>query len=206
MKEPPPLILASASPRRAHLLTQLGLEFRVQPSHIPEDLLPGEGPDAHAERLSRAKAGEIWEGNREALVVAGDTVVVLDGDILGKPADTEEAVRMLGSLAGRTHRVVSGLALAFPGGALHSGTTTTDVTFRTFDEELARSYAATGEPMDKAGAYGIQGFGSALVTEIKGDYNTVVGLPIPLLLELFLAGGFRYEFGALVPLPKESSR
>jgi septum formation protein len=110
---------------------------------------------------------------------------------------------MLKTLSGRTHAVVSGLALAFPGGGLRSGTTSTEVTFRPFDEDVARAYVATGEPMDKAGAYGIQGFGSALVKEIRGDYNTVVGLPIPLLLELLLEGGLRYEFGSLVPLSPE---
>jgi len=199
----PPLLLASASPRRAELLTQLGLRFRVEPSHVPEDILPGETPRAHAERLSRAKAVEIWNGNRGALVVAGDTVVVLGGKILGKPSDTEDALEMLRVLSGQTHTVVSGLAVALPGGAMRSGTTSTDVTFRSFDEKFARAYVATGEPMDKAGAYGIQGFGCALVKEIRGDYHTVVGLPIPLLLELLREGGFKYEFGSLVPLSRE---
>ena len=203
MRPSPPFLLASASPRRAELLTQLGLRFRVEPSQLPEDILSGETPRGHAERLSRAKALEIWGENPDALVVAGDTVVVLGGDILGKPSDAEDALRMLRALSGRTHTVVSGLALAFPGGALRSGTTSTEVTFRPFDEEFARAYVATGEPMDKAGAYGIQGFGSALVREIRGDYHTVVGLPIPLLLELLLEGGLRYEFGSLVPLSQE---
>ena len=106
---------------------------------------------------------------------------------------------MLLALSGRTHKVVSGLALALPGEHVHSGFMTTEVTFRSFGEELARVYVATGEPMDKAGAYGIQGLGSALVKEIRGDFHTVVGLPIPLLLDLLLSGGLRYEFGALVP-------
>ena len=199
MTAPPPLILASASPRRANLLTQLGLQFRVEPSHIPEGVLPEETPGEHAERLSRAKALEVWERNQEALVLAGDTVVVLDGEILGKPGDPQEALAMLLALSGRTHKVVSGLALALPGEPIHSGVMTTEVTFQSFGEELARAYVATGEPMDKAGAYGIQGLGSALVKEIQGDYHTVVGLPIPLLLDLLHSGGFRYEFGALVP-------
>jgi len=199
----PSLILASASPRRADLLAQLGLRFRVEPSRIPEVILPDETPEEHAERLSREKAGEIWERNRGAVVVAGDTVVVLEGEILGKPKDAEDAVRMLMALSGRVHTVVSGLALAFPGGGIRSGTKSTEVTFLPFHEALARSYVATGEPMDKAGAYGIQGFGSALVREIRGDYHTVVGLPIPLLLELLLEGGLRYEFGSLVPLSQE---
>jgi len=196
---PPPLILASASPRRANLLTQLGLQFRVEPSRIPEGVLPEETPGEHAERLSRAKALEVWERNQGALVLAGDTVVVLDGEILGKPGDPQEALAMLLALSGRTHKVVSGLALALPGEHVHSGVMTTEVTFRSFGEELARVYVATGEPMDKAGAYGIQGLGSALVKGIRGDFHTVVGLPIPLLLDLLLSGGLRYEFGALVP-------
>ncbi|MGW8267926.1 MAG: Maf family protein, partial [Longimicrobiales bacterium] len=174
MTPSPPLLLASASPRRAELLTRLGIRFRIEPSHVPEDILPGETPQGHAERLSREKAMEVWSGNRDALVVAGDTVVVLGGKILGKPADAKDAVRMLEALSGRTHTVVSGLALAFPGGTIRSGTTSTEVTFRAFDDAFARAYVATGEPMDKAGAYGIQGFGSALVKKIQGDYHTVV--------------------------------
>jgi len=175
--------------------------FQVEPSLVPEDLLPGEAPEEHAERLSLAKAREIHAVSPDALVVAGDTVVVLDGEVLGKPNNAAEAVRMLTALAGRTHTVVSGLALVFPGGTVHSGTLATQVTFRTFDESLARAYVETGEPMDKAGAYGIQGLGSALIREIQGDYHTVVGFPIPLFLDLLQAGGFRYEFGNLVPIP-----
>ncbi len=147
----PSLILASASPRRANLLTQLGLEFRIEPSHMPEEVLPGERPEGHAERLSREKALEVWAGNRTSLVVAGDTVVVLDGEILGKPSDQEHAETMLLALSGRTHIVVSGLALAIPEGELYSGTESTEVTFRHFGLDEARAYAATGEPMDKAG-------------------------------------------------------
>lgn len=199
MTAPPAIILASASPRRAELLTRLGLVFRVEASGVPEDPLDGETPAAHAERLSREKAQAIWGRNRDALVIGGDTVVVLDGRILGKPSDAEEAVSMLKDLSGRTHTVVSGLAVVLPRGDLLSGITSTEVTFRTVDEAFARAYVATGEPMDKAGAYGIQGLGSALVREIRGDYHTVVGLPIPLLLDLLSAGGYRYAFGALVP-------
>jgi septum formation protein len=112
---------------------------------------------------------------------------------------------MLLSLAGRTHTVVSGLALAFPDRVIRSGTEVTEVTFRSFGEGLARSYVETGEPMDKAGAYGIQGRGSALVREIRGDYHTVVGLPLPLFLDLLEEGGWRYSFGGLVPIPRSTS-
>jgi len=196
----PPLILASASPRRADLLTRLGLTFEISPSRVPEELLEGETPRAHAERLARAKAVEVMGDHLGAMVLAGDTVVVLDGEVLGKPRDPEEALRMLLSLEGRTHTVVSGLALAFPDGVIRSGTEATEVTFRSFEEGLARRYVETGEPMDKAGAYGIQGQGSALVREIRGDYHTVVGLPLPLFLDLLEEGGWRYQFGGPSPL------
>ncbi len=194
----PRLILASASPRRAELLTRLGLTFDVVPSDIPEDGLDGEAPAAHAERLSREKAMKVSEAHPDALVLAGDTVVVREGALLGKPRDVEEAVAMLSSLSGRSHRVISGLALIFPDGRIRSGSLTTEVTFRPFDEAFARRYAETGEPLDKAGAYGIQGLGSALVKGIRGDYHTVMGLPLPLFLDLLREEGWRYEFGELV--------
>ena len=206
MTAPPSLILASASPRRANLLTQLGLPFRIEPSHIPEEVLPGETPEGHAERLSREKALEVWEGDRSSMVVAGDTVVVLGGEILGKPSDQDDAVDMLLALSGKSHTVVSGLALVIPGGNVFSGTESTEVTFRRFGPQEARAYAATGEPLDKAGAYGIQGLGSALVSGIQGDYHTVVGLPVPLLLELLHRAGYRYAFGALAPTSQETPR
>jgi septum formation protein len=192
------IILASASPRRADLLRQLGLSFDVVPSAVPEDVLPGEAPEAHVRRLSREKAQSIQELGPGNLIVAGDTVVVMGERILGKPGDRGEAVSMLMSLSGETHRVVSGLAVAFPSGDVRVGVSTTEVTFRPFQESTARLYVETGEPMDKAGAYGIQGMGSALVEGIHGDYNTVVGLPIPLFLQLLEAGGLRFEFGRLV--------
>jgi len=195
----PGLVLASASPRRAEILARLGLEFAVDPSHIPEDGVDGESPGEHAHRLAREKALEVHGRHRDALVVAGDTVVVLEGRVLGKPRTPHEAVEILLSLQGRTHTVVSGLALAFPDGSVRSGVSTTEVTFRPLDRALATSYVETGEPMDKAGAYGIQGLGSALVREIRGDYHTVVGLPLPLFLDLLEEGGWRYEFRRLVP-------
>jgi len=199
MTSVPPIILASASPRRANLLTQMGLSFEVVPSHIPEVVLPGEDPKAHARRLSLEKGREVWGSHRESLIIAGDTVVVMEGEILGKPRDVEDAVSMLLALSGRTHTVVSGLALVFPSGHSRAGTLSTQVTFRPFGAEIARAYAETGEPLDKAGSYGIQGMGSTLVQEIRGDYHTVVGLPIPLLLELLDSEGWAYEFGRLVP-------
>ncbi len=201
---PPPLILASASPRRAELLSRLGLTFSVKPSHIPEEWLEGEPFPEHAERLSREKALHVARIHPEALILGGDTVVIRDASLLGKPTGPEDAVAMLSSLSGRSHTVISGLAVAFPGGRVLSGSMSTEVTFRSFDETLARRYVETGEPMDKAGAYGIQGLGSSLVAGIKGDYHTVMGLPLPLLMDLLRAGGWRYEFGDLVPRGGES--
>jgi septum formation protein len=201
----PALILASASPRRAELLTRLGLSFEVVAADIPEEGIDGESPTAQAERLAREKASRVSEAYPQALVLAGDTLVVRDGVVLGKPRSMEDAVAMLSSLSGRSHRVVSGLALAFPGDGIRSGSLTTEVTFRSFDDAFARRYAETGEPMDKAGAYGIQGLGSALVEGIRGDYHTVMGLPLPLFLDLLREGGWRYEFGNLVPVAAKGS-
>jgi len=194
----PHLVLASASPRRAEILSRLGLEFEVVPAGIPEVLLDGEAPETHTERLSREKARKVSNSYPEALVLAGDTIVVLEEQVLGKPRDFDEAVAMLSSLAGRSHTVISGLAIAFPGDGIRSGYLSTEVTFRPFDRAFAQRYAETGEPMDKAGAYGIQGLGSALVEGIRGDYHTVMGLPLPLLLDLLQEGGWRYQFGKLV--------
>jgi septum formation protein len=197
---PTPLILASASPRRAEILSTLGLPHRVEPARVDELPAPGEDPVVHAERLAREKAAEVAGRHPGAWVVAGDTVVTVDGRILGKPGDGEEAVAMLLALQGRAHQVASGLALALPvgrgraGPALLSGVEITEVRFRSFDEAMARAYVATGEPMDKAGAYGIQGLGSALVMGITGDYSGVVGLPVPLLLALLERAGSPYHF------------
>ena len=196
----PPLILASASPRRAELLARLNLTFEMLPSELLEDRLPRETPRAHAERLAREKSLDVSARRPEALVLAGDTVVVRDGTVLGKPVHEQEALTMLLSLAGRSHTVITGLALAAPGQGVRSGALETQVTFRAFGPEVARRYVDTGEPMDKAGAYGIQGLGGALVERIQGDYHTVVGLPIPLLLDLLEDAGWRYDFGELVPL------
>lgn len=204
MSSDPSLVLASASPRRAAILTRLGLTFEVLPSRVPEEVLEGEGAEDHARRLAVEKVEEVRGLRPGALVLGGDTVVVLGEEILGKPADADEAVAMLLRLGGRTHRVVSGLALGLPDGSLRAGTATTRVTFRPLDEFLARRYAETGEPLDKAGSYGIQGLGGALVEEVRGDYHTVVGLPLPLFLDLLHEGGWRYAFGTIVPLASSS--
>ncbi|MDP2958035.1 MAG: nucleoside triphosphate pyrophosphatase [Longimicrobiales bacterium] len=197
MTGPPRLILASASPRRAELLARLGLEAEVFPARVDETYLPGEDPAAHAERLAREKAEVVARSAPDALVIGGDTVVVVDGHrVLGKPGTPEAAVAMLLALAGREHEVLSAVALAGGGGTV-SAVGRARVRFRAFGPEVARSYVATGEPMDKAGAYGIQGLGAALVDSIHGDYYTVVGLPITRFLELLELKGWRYVFGRL---------
>lgn len=190
------LVLASASPRRRDILRQLGLDPEVRPADVDERLLPGEDPAEHVRRLAREKAARVLESEPDALVIAGDTVVVRDGEVLGKPTDADEAVAMLLSLSGKTHQVLSGLAIA---GADHAvdAVTRTSVRFRTFGQDTARGYVATGEPMDKAGAYGIQGLGAALVEGVEGDYYSIVGLPVAALLRLFERMGWRYDFGGL---------
>jgi len=194
----PRLVLASASPRRTALLAQLGLPHEVRPAHILEEAWPGETPVEHVERLAAAKASAVAASHPDALVLGGDTVVLLDDALLGKPTDTEGAVRMLLSLSGREHTVVSALALAGPAGAGPSVVTrTAQVEMRAFDEWAARAYVATGEPMDKAGAYGIQGAGAALVSRVEGDYYTVVGLPVSGLIDLLREAGWPYGFGGL---------
>ena len=183
----------------------LGLEFEVSSADIDETLLDGETPSAHVERLAREKAATVQRRHPNALVLAGDTVVVLDDRVLGKPSDAPDAEAMLMLLAGRTHTVASGLALGLPDGRVLSGVSQTDVSFRSFSADTARRYVATGEPLDKAGSYGIQGVGATLVGDIHGDYYTVVGLPIPLLIRLLLEGGWEYAFGSLVPIEPSGS-
>jgi len=194
------LVLASGSPRRAAVLRQLGLHPRIVPAGVDEAYLQGESPADHVERLARSKAQAVSVLQPEALVVAGDTVVV-DGDrVLGKPAGVEEAVSMLTRLAGGTHAVFTGLALTGDHGTV-SGLATAAVRFRPFDEATARRYADTGEPGDKAGAYGIQGLGAALVDAVDGDYYCVVGFPVSLFVELLGRAGWRYDFGSLARVP-----
>ena len=187
---PPTLILASGSPRRRELLQMLGIVFEVRPSHIPEEWQPGEAPVAYAERLAREKALSV----PGALVLGADTTVLLDGQLLEKPAEAEDALRILRRLQGRTHEVISSIALV-SGGVVRQATDITRVTFRSAEDDLLRAYIATGEPMDKAGAYGIQGYGAALVERIEGDFFGVMGLPVRLVLRLLEEAGLPYRFG-----------
>lgn len=171
------VVLASGSPRRRELLTALGWNFRVIAPQIDETPRPSEAPEALCVRLAAAKSGSVAVGEENALVIAADTVVVVDGDVLGKPRDVTESLRMILRLQGRTHQVLTGLSLRWRGRALNAAERTR-VTFRPLDEMAARAYVVTGEGIDKAGAYAIQGKGSLLVSSIEGDYFNVVGLPL----------------------------
>ncbi len=185
------LTLASASPRRKQLLEMLALPIEVRPSHVPEVRASHEDPVSYVRRLARTKAQSVpgtW-------VLGADTTVILGGDILEKPTDAEDAVRMLQRLVGRTHEVATAVALVHDG-VVRDAVDVTRVTFRGADEAFLRAYVATGEPMDKAGAYGIQGFGAALVERIEGDFFGVMGLPLRRVLDLLAEAGWEYRFGA----------
>jgi septum formation protein len=178
------LVLASASPRRRELLTQAGFVFEVHPAHIPEEPNPGEEPIAYATRLAREKAQAVFDQlsvNRERYarlaVLGADTVVTLDDHILGKPQDAADAARMLRLLSGRTHRVVTGISVVTAKSAA-SAAEVTEVVFSPLSDEEIEAYIASGEPMDKAGAYAIQGRAARWIPRIKGCYFNVVGLPI----------------------------
>jgi septum formation protein len=184
-----PILLASASPRRRELLARAGLAIEVLPADVDESQLPDEAAGPMAERLALAKAEAIAAEHPSRLVVAADTVVVRDGAVLGKPRDTSEAVAMLASLSGREHEVITGFAVLGIDGAT-SAAVSTRVRFRSLSAEVIEAYVATGEPMDKAGAYGIQGIGAKLVRSISGSYTNVVGLPLVEVLEaIALRGG-----------------
>jgi septum formation protein len=201
-REGPPLVLASESPRRRRLLEQLGLRFEVVPARIDERVLPDESPPAHARRLALAKARAVAADRADALVVAGDTVVTLHDRILGKPEDRDHAVAMLLRLQGHTHRVETGVAVIGPDGAEAVDVVAAEVRFRTFGRALAEAYADTGEPLDKAGAYGIQGLGAVLVESVDGDYFAVMGLSISRLVTLMGEVGYGYGFeGEVRALP-----
>jgi septum formation protein len=193
---PPPLILASQSPRRAELLSRLGLTFEIAPADIDESYVDHEMPADHAERLAREKAITVARREPDALVIGSDTIVVLGDDVLGKPRDPEEALQMLLRLEGREHQVFTGVAIA-RGSQVESSLEQVRVRFRSLSRAECEAYVATGEPLDKAGAYGIQGFGSALVDCINGDYFAVMGLPVVRTLAILERFGWRYAFGAL---------
>jgi septum formation protein len=188
------LILASASPRRQELLRNAGIPFTVQAADIDETPLAGESPRDCAERLAREKAMVIFDSTPQQCVLGADTIVVADDVILGKPRDAEDAGRMLRLLSGRTHAVITGVCLVgekMAGGDLPViiASETTQVTMAEISDDEIRDYIATGEPMDKAGAYAIQGIASRWIPRIEGDYSNVVGLPVALVYAMLRARG-----------------
>jgi septum formation protein len=190
------VILASQSPRRRQLLALIGIPHDVMPADIDESQLPDEEPIPHAERLAREKALRIAAAVPDAVVIAADTIVVLDGEVLGKPRDRAEAIATLSRLSGRTHTVHTAVAVARDG-ELRSGVESVEVTFRPLDPARIARYVDTGEPMDKAGAYGIQGFGATLVERIHGDYFAVMGLALGRMVGLMRELGLEYDFGTI---------
>ena len=188
------VVLASQSPRRRELLQLVGIAHEVRPANIDESYLAGERPREHAERLARTKAKTIEA--RDAVTIGSDTIVVVDGDVLGKPTDEADAARMLRRLSGRSHVVITAVAAEWKG-RLVSDVEEVDVTFRALDEGDIAAYIATGEPMDKAGAYGIQGYGATIVQRVNGDYFAVMGLPVNRLVRLLEGLGLVYPFGPL---------
>ena len=188
----PRVVLASASPRRRELMTLIGIPHEVRPADIDETYLPGEVPRDHALRLAREKAQAI--ADPEAVVIGSDTIVVVDGDVLGKPRDDAEAARMLDRLSGRSHTVITAVAVSWKGKVV-SDAEEVGVTFHQLTDSQIRDYIATREPMDKAGAYGIQGYGATIVARVDGDYFAVMGLPLQRMVQLMRELGLRYPFG-----------
>ena len=192
----PHVILASQSPRRRELLTLVGIPHEVRPADIDESYGAGELPHAHAERLAREKAAVVARTAPDAVVIGSDTIVVLDGDVLGKPRDERDAASMLMRLSGRTHTVMTAVAVMWRG-VERSAVEEVEVTFHTLTSAEIDAYIATREPMDKAGAYGIQGFGATIVARVDGDYFAVMGLPLQRMVRLMADLGLRYRFGAV---------
>jgi septum formation protein len=195
------VVLASASPRRRQLLDLIGIEHEVRPANIDESMRPRENPRRHAERLAREKATAIAKRDPDLITIAADTIVVVNRKVLGKPKDAEDAARMLSLLSGREHVVTTAVAVS-RGRKLRSAVEEVRVKFRRLRDDEIEAYIATGEPMDKAGAYGIQGFGATMVERIEGDYFAVMGLPIVRLVGLLRDVGVAYRFGSLATIEK----
>ena len=187
--EKPTLILASASPRRQELLREAGIQFAVDAANINEDQRLSEAPLEYASRLAREKAQAVAQRHPQSFVLGADTIVVIDGEILGKPRDTADAARMLRLLSGRIHHVTTAVCVIAATGVIQTRTCTTQVYFRELTEGEIKHYVAGGEPMDKAGAYAIQGGASRWADRIVGDYSNVVGLPLPLVTEILRSNG-----------------
>jgi septum formation protein len=192
----PRVILASQSPRRRDLLNLIGIPHTVRPADIDESVLPGERPLDCVERLARTKARRLAANARDAVVIGADTVVVIDDRILNKPENEDDARAMLQRLAGREHVVHTAVCVIYDSAEV-AGVETVAVHFRPLSAAEIDAYIATGEPMDKAGAYGIQGYGATIVERVNGDFFAVMGLPLVRLTRLLSDVGLRYEFGRL---------
>ncbi len=188
-----PIVLASGSPRRKQLLEMLRIPFRVIPPDVDEHVIAGEAPDAYVTRLSRAKARAVAPQAPGEVILAADTTVVLDGKIFEKPTSPAHALQMLGQLQGRTHAVLTAVAVA-QDGRLEQALDVSRVTFRPLERAILEEYVATGEPLDKAGAYAIQGLGAPLIERVEGDFFGVMGLPLRLALDLLAKFGRPYRF------------
>lgn len=187
----PPLVLASGSPRRRQFLTDLGFDFQVVPSNADETQLAGEPAAIYAQRLARSKAAAVAKQVPGSVVLAADTIVVRDGEVLGKPENEADFRRMMQLLSGRTHDVITAVAIHRPDGHHAEIAVDTRVTFRTLSEGEIRWYWHTGEPKDKAGGYAIQGKGGAFITTISGSHSNVIGLPLVETLTLLESAGVR---------------
>ena len=194
------VVLASASPRRRDLLDLIGIAHEVRPANIDETMRPRETPRRYAERLAREKASAIATRDPDLITIGADTVVVINRKVLGKPADATDAARMLRMLSGREHTVITAVAVS-RGRKLRSAIEEVRVKFRRLRDDEIDAYIAMGEPMDKAGAYGIQGYGATIVERIEGDYFAVMGLPLVRLVGLMRDVGVRYQFGKLATSP-----
>lgn len=186
------LILASTSPRRKDLLSQIGLTFTIVPSDFEEDMSLPLSPDMLTMHLSKEKALAVAKDYPDAVIIGADTVVAIDGAVLGKAHTKEDAQRMLSMLSGKTHQVITGLTVIIPAGESPTGeqiiesvASINDVTFKPLAAEEIEWYIQTGEPLEKAGAYGIQGLGAMFVEKIEGSYSGIVGLPLEILYEIF---------------------
>ena len=178
------LVLASASPRRAALLREAGIAFEIDAADVDETVLPHEAPIDYVQRLAAAKAAHVAQAHPGRPVLGADTTVVVDGEVLGKPRDPAEAVAMLGRLSGRSHLVITGVCLIAPGRPPRTAVAATTVEFLPLDAAQIADYVATGEPMDKAGAYAIQGGAGRFVRRVDGDLANVIGLPVTVVTEL----------------------
>jgi len=188
------VVLASGSPRRHDLLNLVGISHEVRPANIDETMRPREKPQRHAERLAREKASVVATRDQNLITIGADTIVVVNRKVLGKPTDADHAAAMLRQLSGRQHTVITAVAVS-RGKKLRSAVEEVRVKFRKLRDDEIAAYIATGEPLDKAGAYGIQGFGATIVECVEGDYFAVMGLPLARLVGLLRDVGVRYRFG-----------